>query len=212
MPRAERIATGDRVLAVLRAGTAVLLVVALVAQFVVGAARNGLTPVNFFSYYTVLSNAAAAVVLLARALPGKRARPGPALRGAVTLMMAVTGIVYAVLLAPIAADVGLTEPWVDVVLHVVGPVVVVLDWLVAPPRRAPTAGAVAVWFLPPAVYLGYSVARGARTGRYPYPFLDPAAVGGYPGVAGYVLLVLVVVAVLALLLRAWALRRARTAA
>lgn len=209
MPGAERVEAGGGALGVLRAGVAALLAVALVAQFVIGADRNGLTPVNFFSYYTVLSNAAAAVVLAARALPGERGHPGPALQGAATLMMAVTGIVYAVLLAPIAADVGLTEPWVDVVLHVVGPVAVVLDWVVAPPRPAPGPRAVALWFLPPAVYLGYSEARGARTGRYPYPFLDPAGAGGYPGVAAYVLLVLVVVAVLALLLWAWAWTRAR---
>jgi len=57
VPGAERVEAGGGALGVLRAGVAALLAVALVAQFVIGADRNGLTPVNFFSYYTVLSNA-----------------------------------------------------------------------------------------------------------------------------------------------------------
>jgi len=37
----------------------------------------------------------------------------------------------------------------------------------------------------PLAYLVYSLVRGPIVGWYPYPFLDPGKVGGYPGVALY---------------------------
>jgi hypothetical protein len=40
-------------------------------------------------------------------------------------------------------------------------------------------------FVFPALYLGYTVLRGASVGWYPYPFLNPANVGGYGGVVLY---------------------------
>jgi hypothetical protein len=39
----------------------------------------------------------------------------------------------------------------------------------------------------PSAYLAYVILRGADTGWYPYPFLNPAHVGGYAGVAAYAL-------------------------
>ena len=88
--------------------------------------------------------------------------------------MVVTGLVYAVLLAPASADVGLTEPWVDAVVHEVAPVLVLLDWLVDPPgRRLSVRAGRARWLIFPAVYLVYSLVRGPIADWYPYPFLDP---------------------------------------
>ena len=34
-------------------------------------------------------------------------------------------------------------------------------------------------------YLGYIISRGASTGWYPYPFLNPVNTGGYGGAAVY---------------------------
>lgn len=200
----------SRITAVLRLGVAVLLAVALVVQFRVGVTRSGLTTVNFLSYFTVLSNIGAVVLLVALAVRPGRARSASWLvpRGAVTLAMVVTGLVYALLLAPIAADVDLSEPWVNRVLHVVGPLAALLDWLLDPPRIAPTRAVLGSWLVPPALYLVYSLVRGRLVGRYPYPFLDPAETGGYGGVAGYVAIVLVAVLILAVLLRAWVVRMA----
>lgn len=87
--------------------------------------------------------------------------------------MVVTGVVYAVLLAPASADVALTEPWVDGVLHLVAPVAVLLDWLVDPPGRRLTVGEAATWLAFPSAYLVYSLVRGPIAEWYPYPFLDP---------------------------------------
>jgi hypothetical protein len=195
---------GATVLRVVRAAVAALVVVALAAQFVQGRRDNGLQAENFFSYFTVLSNCAAAVVLaVLAARPSLASAPRFAVaRGAVTLYMVVTALVYAALLAPASADVGLTEPWVDAVVHEVAPVLVLLDWLIDPPGRRLSLRQVATWLIFPAVYLVYSLVRGPIADWYPYPFLDPDhSTGGYALVGITSAGILVTVIVLAALLR-----------
>ena len=97
--------------------------------------------------------------------------------------MTLVGIVFAVLLRD--TDLGALLPWVNVVLHYVMPCAVVLDWLLRPPAIRLGARHLATCLVFPAVYLAYALARGAVTGWYPYPFLDPGHVGGYAGVAAY---------------------------
>jgi hypothetical protein len=100
-------------LRVVRAAMAAAIVAALVDQFFFGRDLPTFRAVNFFSYFTVLSNIFAAVLLFVLG-----AKPSlvehhtvSIVRGAVTLYMAVTGIVYNVLLAPAAADVSTNLEW-----------------------------------------------------------------------------------------------------
>ena len=123
-------------------------------------------------------------------------------RGAVTLYMVVTGLVYAALLAPASADVGLTEPWVDAVVHEVAPVLAARRLARRPAGQAPLRATGACWLIFPAVYLAYSLVRGPIADWYPYPFLDPDhASGGYGAVAITSAGILVTIVVLAALLR-----------
>jgi hypothetical protein len=147
----------------------------------IGASYNKL---NFFSYFTNLSNLFAAFVLLLSAFA--RSARGPAWRGVryvSAVNMAVVGIVFVVLLRDV--DLGALLPWVNVVLHYVMPVAVVLDWLFQPPVARLRSKYLAVALVFPAAYLVYVLLRGASMGWYPYPFLNPAVVGGYGGVALY---------------------------
>jgi hypothetical protein len=168
---------------------------------------RGLHVENFFSYFTILSNLMAAAVLLwsaARPPSATGVRAG-VVRGAVTVYMSITGLVYAVLLAP--ADVGKPDPWVDAVIHVVAPLVVAVDWAVEPSRRLPgRRAAILAWLAWPLVYLTYTLIRGAIVDWYPYPFLDPGESGGYAGVAGYAIAILAAFAAVALALHWWATR------
>jgi hypothetical protein len=118
-------------LRIVRAATAAAIVVALVDQFFFGRDLPTFRAVNFFSYFTVLSNIFAAVLLaVLAARPDLIAdRTVSVVRGAVTLYMAVTGIVYNVLLAPVAADVSTNLDWypypfLDPDLESVGSIVV----------------------------------------------------------------------------------------
>ncbi len=154
---------------------AVAIVVAIVAQFVEAGDNPIFTPTNFLSYFTILSNIGAVVVLgslaLRPALVGSE--PFVILRGAVTVYMAITGIVYNVLLAPAAADVSTQLAWVNSIVHVIGPVVVVVDWFVDRSPVRPTLGQAATWLIFPAVWLVYTMIRGPLADWYPYPFLNP---------------------------------------
>jgi hypothetical protein len=127
-------------------------------------------------------------------------------RGATTLYMTMTGIIYALLLGPIAADVSTQLEWVNIILHVVAPVVVLVDWITAPPSRRPTPAHAAWWLVFPGAWLVYSFVRGELIGWYPYPFLDPRpetphAAGSWTVVAVTLGVLTVGVGVLALLVR-----------
>lgn len=80
--------------------------------------------------------------------------------------------------------------------------------MLRPPARMPTWRDVGVEFVFPLAYVVYSLARGASIGWYPYPFLNPAIVGGYGGVALYVVGIIATFLAAAWGLRWCALRRA----
>jgi hypothetical protein len=152
------------------------------------------TPANHFSYFTVLSNVFAALVLLAGAF-----RPVPdGVRGAAMLYMVTTGIVYAVLLR--GADVQ-TPAYANWVLHVVVPILVIIDWILDPPMAPIAVRTTVSWLGFPLVYLVYTLLRGPVVGWYPYPFLDPR-VNGYGTVALLTVFVAITIGLLAWLL-AW---------
>jgi hypothetical protein len=150
----------------------------------VGASYSAL---NFFSYFTNLSNLVAVVVLLASVLvrSSPRSETTDIARYVSTVNMAIVGIVFSLLLRNV--DLGALLPWVNIVLHYVMPVAIVLDWLLQPPAATLKARHLALALAFPAAYLVYTLLRGSVTGWYPYPFLNPANVGGYGGVAAYAL-------------------------
>lgn len=157
------------------------LVLAAVGQQLwlhVGAGYNTL---NFFSYFTNLSNLFAACVLLFSVF-GRSSSTG-AWRYVSVVNMTVVGLVFSVLLRNV--DLGALRPWVNFVVHYLMPVAVVLDWALWPPAARLQARLIALALVFPTAYLVYVLWRGASTGWYPYPFLNPANVGGYGGVAMY---------------------------
>lgn len=158
---------------------------------------------NFLSFFTILSNLLAAIVLIIAAVWALRHRrddePEPTwlavLLACVSTYMIVTGVVYNTLLRGVELPQGTTVPWSNEVLHVVFPLFLLIDVLVAPRRRALGWRTVAVTAIFPLVWAIYTMIRAnlitaPSTGNawwYPYPFLDPRLVpGGYLGVAGYI--------------------------
>ncbi|MGD2103279.1 MAG: Pr6Pr family membrane protein [Acidimicrobiia bacterium] len=192
----------------LRLALASLLVTALVAQLAIGLSRSDLTVVRFFSFFTVLSNTAAVVMLTLLALRPRRDESAgfAVFRGAVTVYMSVTGLVYALILYPTLADVAVPEPWIDWSIHVIGPLALALDWLFNAPKAGLGWSAIGWWLIFPAVYLVYSLVRGPIVDWYPYPFLDPDEQGGYGSVAMWSVVVLVVIVALSAFYRWWASR------
>ncbi len=158
---------------------AILVFVAIVAQIDYGI-RNLVTfsPANFFSFFTIESNLLTLLVfVLAATTP--RNRLLDYVRGAATLYMVATGIMYSLLLA--GADVQTPIAWVNAVLHYIFPLAVLLDWLVDQPARLNRKKAL-LWLTFPVAYLAYTLIRGAAVHWYPYPFLN-VSLHGYLVVA-----------------------------
>jgi len=178
-------------------GAAVIM--ALVAQVHSLQLRPSFSLVNFFSFFTVLSNVMAAAVFLLGSIWMVLNRKNVAaagydlLRGAITVYMVVTGMVYLTLLSGNEVALQTTLPWVNAILHYIMPVAVLADWLLVPPRTRLAATQIWVWLLFPAVYLVYSLVRGPMAQWYPYPFLDPGVVDGYGGVTAYAAGILVAI-------------------
>ena len=157
------------------------------------------------SYFTIWSNivVAVALTLLARD-PRGDGYWRRVLRLDSVVMITITAIVYAVLLAPITEVTGwprLTNPW----QHIVVPAVTVLVWLWFGPRGWIGPRVVLGALLVPLAWIGWMLARGAVIGSYPYAFAN--VVGrGYAAVfttlAGILVFAVVVMGVF------WALDRA----
>jgi hypothetical protein len=193
--------------------TAVAIVAAITAQLQYLVDEDLLRTVNFFSFFTIQSNVLAVVLLLGLELDaatplGRFARWA---RGGITLYMTMTGAIYAVLLAPVAADVSTQLDWVNTVVHVIAPIVVLADWLLDRIAPVPTRRSALWWLAFPIVWLGYTVVRGLIVDWYPYPFIDPRdgvehAAGSWPAVIVTTLVLSAIVAAVAQAL-AWAAAR-----
>jgi hypothetical protein len=155
---------------------------------------------NFFSYFTIESNLLAIAVLLAGGFLDPRSPRWAYLRGAATLYIVITGIVYAALLS--GQDVGALAPWVNSALHQVIPLAMLADWACFRPWSRASSLAALGWLVYPLAYFAYSLIRGAVVHWYPYPFLDPRHPGGYGRVALYAVVLAAAMALLALGVRA----------
>ncbi len=134
----------------------------------------GFTIANYLSYFTVLSNIAAVLVLFVEAIAAPESAAWQWFRGAVTTCMVITGIVYALLLSGI--DVHTGSDWVNDVVHRLMPVVLLLDWALLRPRRLPSHSWW-TWLAFPLFYGVYTLIRGPVVDWYPYPFIDPRGQG-----------------------------------
>lgn len=177
-----------------------------------GIPENGVPAVNFFSFFTVDSNVLTVVVFLIGAVLLLRSSDDDPLwfgvgRASVTAYMATTGIVYNTLLRGVNLD-GATLGWSNEILHVVGPLLIVLDWLFAPGRRRLEWRHIGIIVIFPIVWAIYTMVRGPFVtdptlaallpdyagGWYPYPFLNPdTAPEGYVTVGFYIVLIAVVI-------------------
>jgi hypothetical protein len=139
---------------------------------------------GFLSFFTIQANLFVIAVLLIETFNGcgisidRRA----SLRGAAVLYLAITGIVYAVLLSKLPIVKEIVHPVADAFHHVIMPTWVLFDWVVNPPSHRITVRRALWWFVYPLTYLFVSLIRGAITGWYPYPFLNPASPGGWLGI------------------------------
>ena len=174
----------NKLLAYIKIGFGLLAISAIVNEITVLVSRGQFDLANFFSFFTIESNLFAAIILLysgnyvlTKHAPSSRLNW---LRGASTLYMAITGIIFSLLLAGLE-NVQLTAvPWDNTVLHYIMPIAVVGLWFIDPPKQTFSYTKSLIWILFPLGYGVYTWIRGAITGWYPYPFMNPdiSGIGG----------------------------------
>lgn len=146
-----------------------------------------------FSLFTIEANFVFALALILSALVPSAILPRwwDHLRGALTFYLVMTGIVYAVLVAPPGEFWRWDIEWRNLVMHRVAPLFAVADWLIVSMRTRAGWARPLAWLIFPVAYLVYSWVRGAVTGWYPYEFLDPTLPGGWAAVLQMTAIVLV---------------------
>ena len=136
--------------------------------------------INFFSFFTILSNSLAA---LAMALPAIAPQSGlgqffdrPWVRTAIAACIVIVAVIYYLVLRNAWDPQGLALV-ADVLLHYVMPTLFVIDWLLFVPKGSVPWSTVWKALVVPLIYIGWTLGHGAQTGWYPYPFVNVAELG-----------------------------------
>lgn len=137
-------------------------------------------------YYTILSNMLC-FVYFAVLLIAQRKKENALIKGAVTMCITVTGLVYHFLLNGLmgtTAGAPLTALSVsNILVHYVVPCMVVLDYFLFMPKGQYKSLYPLAWLVLPYAYFAFAMVRaevssstftgfGGTVSRYPYPFLD----------------------------------------
>lgn len=132
---------------------------------------------RLFSYFTIQSNLIVlAVAIVAVLVPLRNGPVWNVVRLDALVGITITGLVYAIVLAP---QVHLTGAALVATIgfHYVSPWAAVLAWLLFGPRPRMTWLTVLGAFVWPVAWLVYIFVQGAFTRWYPYPFLDVTKLG-----------------------------------
>ncbi|MDI1307334.1 MAG: Pr6Pr family membrane protein [bacterium] len=138
------------------------------------------TIVRFFSFFTIQTNILVAICFNFLWLKPKSkwglffSKPKNAT--AITLYITIVGFVYNAILRFLWAPKGLQKV-ADELLHSVIPILVLLYWILFVPKKALEFKNIFPWLIFPAVYLVYTLIRGAFFSFYPYPFVDVILLG-----------------------------------
>lgn len=159
--------------------------------------------INFFSFFTVLTNTLVVLVLtyalVTRESAAKRFFLAPWISSGIAASIIVVSLAYNVLLRHLWTPTGF-QFIADELLHDVMPVLFVIYWWRCVPKGSLHVKHIGAWMIYPLVYFAYVLLRGHLLGQYQYPFIDVDSLG-YPQVfvnaggilAGFVLISLAVV-------------------
>ncbi|MFJ4998838.1 Pr6Pr family membrane protein [Microbacterium sp. NPDC088619] len=155
-------------------------------------------------FYTMVSNLlclAWVLLLITRTIrdlrqsgPSGTSTPSARGSGAVMFAITVTMLIYLIVLVPTRFADGDAEIFslTDNLIHIITPVLVIVDWLVFVPKGSFRWVDPLLWTLIPYAYLTWAFVYGALGGEftpgqvYPYPFMDVDALG-LVGVAQWII-------------------------
>ena len=178
----------------IRVLVAAALLSAIVWQITDRLTHNLFRPAEYFSYFSIQGTMICAVVL---AVTGVRAWQGLSetkvltlTRLSTTVYVVVISVVYNALLRGGAGDIrdaGYHWPVVpNEIIHVWGPIVMFLDWLLVAGLASIRLRASFWVVVYPIAWLAFSVTRGNLDGWWAYWFLDPTDKGGVSQMLMYI--------------------------
>ncbi len=136
--------------------------------------------INFFSFFTILTNILAAVAMTAPLVAPNsslgRFFDKPSVRTAIATYIIVVGVTYHLLLRDLWDPQG-WQKFADYTLHYATPALFVLDWLAFVPKRDAGWSTAFKALVYPLIYLGWTLYHGSWSGFYPYPFVDVTKLG-----------------------------------
>lgn len=132
----------------------------------------GTRVVRFASYLTIWANVLAAVIAATLAVdPDRDGRRWRVLRLDAVVLMFGVGVVHWFFLRPLL-DLHGADLLADKLLHVAVPLLVTVGWLGFGPWPRIGRTDLGAFLVLPAIWLAYTLVRGAVVDWYPYPFLD----------------------------------------
>jgi hypothetical protein len=177
-----------RIVGILRLAAGFALVAALTFQIIEKVANNDMIADQYFSYFTIQSSMIAAVALIVGGVMALRLTVDTVLYTVVRMSVfsyaVVTAVVYNVLLRGIPQEGFIESRWPGELMHVWIPLFIALDWFLSPGRPALRWTGLRFVVVYPLAWLAFTMIRGAATGWFPYPFLEPST--GALSIAVYV--------------------------
>jgi hypothetical protein len=159
---------------------AVLAWFALAAQlYIIIRYRNssvGATVIQYFSYYTILTNLMIAWVTTALFIRKEDTSKRQKLLTAILVYIMTVGLTYNTILRSLWKPQGL-QLLADNLLHSIIPVLYLIFWIFFVRKQSLQWKDVFPWLIYPLVYLVCILIRGAYFGVYPYPFVDVVKLG-----------------------------------
>jgi len=129
----------------------------------------------YFNYFTVQSNLMVAIWLTTSLIYANKDKKPKILespvRGAVTLYITVTFLVFAIFIAPNYQPEGLYI-LTNFISHYLIPIGFIFDWVLTETEVQYKYSYGIYWTIYPLIYLIYTLVRGYFTAFYPYTFLD----------------------------------------
>lgn len=136
--------------------------------------------VRFLSFFTILTNALVMLASFGTALSKGRLHrwtAGPGLSAAISVHITVVAVIFQLLLAKLVHLTPLGW-WGNMLVHRTVPALWLIGWIAFAPHGGIGRLSPLRWLIYPLLYGMWTIAHGACTGWYPYPFLDIAKRGG----------------------------------
>lgn len=141
---------------------------------------------SYFTHWSIILTVAVFGLLALRPVaPSRRFR---VLLLDALLMISVTGIVYAAVLAPVAPPMDAVESLANALQHYLTPPLAVLAFAIFGPRGWLERRLIPAALVLPLIWVAYTLVRGAITDAYPYGFINVVELG-YPRVIINVLVI-----------------------